>query len=61
METIFLISGVIGIILFLFFLFAVYTSIKENEKTAASRLTIVSIILPLPFFIPIFFEVPLKN
>ncbi len=61
METIFVISGVIGIILFLFFLFAVYTSIKENEKTAALRLAIVSIILPLPFFIPIFFEFPLKN
>jgi reductive dehalogenase len=61
METIFVICVAIGSLLFLFFLFAVFTSIKENEKTAAFRLAFALIILPLPFFIPVFFEIPYRN
>jgi len=61
MQTVFVINTVIGTVLFLFFLLAVYTSIKENEKIAVFKFTLALIILPVPFFISAFFEIPFKN
>jgi len=61
METVFTLNILIGITLFLFFLFGVVTSISENEKTAVSRLAIFTIILPLPFIISALLPIPFKN
>jgi len=61
METVFTLNILIGITLFLFFIFGVITSIKENEKTAVFRLSIFTILLPLPFFISTFLPIPLKD
>jgi len=61
METIFVFNSVIGALLFLFFLFAVYTSIKENEKVAVSRLAFAALFLPLPFIISALLPIPFKD
>ncbi len=61
METVFKLNTLIGITLFLFLIFGVVTSIRENEKTAAIRLSIFAILLPLPFFISSFLTIPFKD
>ncbi len=61
MEAIFKLNILIGILLSLFFLFGVITSIRENEKTAVFRLSIFTIIFPLPFFIDSFLSIPFKD
>jgi len=61
METVFKLNILIGFLLFIFFLFGIITSIRENEKTAVFRLTIFTIILPLPFFIASFMPIPFKD
>ena len=61
METIFVINAAIGTLLFLLFLFGVITSIRENEKTGVFRLSIFTLILPLPFFIASFLPIPFKD
>jgi len=61
MKTIFIINAVIGTLLLLFFLLGAITSIRENEKTAVFRLSIFTIILPLPFFIASFLPIPFKD
>ncbi len=61
METVFNLNLLIGILLIIFFLFGVITSIRENEKTAVFRLSIFTIIFPLPFFIVILLPFPFKD
>jgi reductive dehalogenase len=61
METVFNLNTLIGITLFFFFIYGVITSIKENEKTAVFRLSIFSILVPLPFFISSFLPIPFKE
>ena len=61
METVFNLNTLIGITLFLFFIYGVITSIRENEKTAVFRLFIFSILFPFPFFISSFIPIPFKN
>jgi len=61
METVFKLNILIGIALFLFFIFGVITSIRENEKTAVLRLSVFTIILTLPFIIASFLPIPFKD
>lgn len=61
METVFKLNILIGILLFIFFLFGVITSIRENEKTAIFRLTIFTIILLLSFIISALLPIPFKE
>jgi reductive dehalogenase len=60
MEIVFTLNAIIGSTLFLFFIYGIITSMRENEKTAVFRLSILSIILPLPFFISTFLPIPFK-
>ena len=61
METVFKLNTLIGITLFLFLIFGVVTSIRENEKTAVLRLSIFTIFLPLAYFISSFLLIPFKD
>ena len=61
METVFKLNTIIGITLFLFFIFGIITSIRENEKTAVFRLSIISVLIPLPFFISVLIPIPFKD
>jgi reductive dehalogenase len=61
MKTVLTLNTLIGITLYLFFIFGVITSIRENEKTAVIRLSIFTIFLPLPFFISSFISIPFKD
>ncbi len=61
METVFNLNLLIGILLFIIFLFGIITSIRENEKLAVFRLSIFTLILPFPFFTVFLFPVPFKD
>jgi reductive dehalogenase len=61
MEIVFTLNTLIGSTLFLFFIYGVITSIRENEKIAVIRLSILSIILSLLFFISSFISIPFKD
>jgi len=61
MQTVYTLNTFIGFTLFLFFIYGVVTSIKENEKTAVFRLFIFTILFPLPFFISSFTSIPFKD
>jgi len=61
MEIVFNLNALIGITLFLFFIYGVVTSIRENEKTAVFRLSIFTIFLPLLFFISSYLPIPFKD